>query len=58
MASEELRRIGVSPVCLLTDHIGFYERYGWEFLRMVQGDGDVYLQVVGADRKNDKEEGS
>ena len=25
---------------LLTDHTGFYERYGWEFLCMAQGDGD------------------
>ena len=26
----------ISPIYLLTDHIGFYERYGWEFLGMVQ----------------------
>ena len=25
---------------LVTDHTGFYERYGWEFLCMVQGDGE------------------
>ena len=31
---------GVSPIYLVTDHIGFYERYGWEFLCMVQGDGE------------------
>ena len=40
MAVEELRAKGVSPVYLLTDHTGFYERYGWEFLCMVQGDGE------------------
>ena len=39
MAVENLRAKGVSPVYLITDHIGFYERYGWEFLCMVQGDG-------------------
>ena len=30
MAVEDLRSKGVSPVYLLTDHTGFYERYGWE----------------------------
>ena len=40
MAVEDLRRKGISPVYLVTDHRGFYERYGWEFLCMVQGDGE------------------
>lgn len=40
MAVEDLRSKGISPVYLLTDHIGFYERYGWEFLCMAQGDGE------------------
>ena len=39
MAVEDLRQKGVSPVYLVTDHIGFYERYGWEFFCMVQEDG-------------------
>ena len=43
MAVEDLRVRGVSPVYLVTDHIGFYERYGWEFLCMVQGDGEPDL---------------
>lgn len=43
MAVGELRSIDISPVYLLTDHIGFYERYGWEFLCMVQGDGETEL---------------
>ena len=30
----------VDTLYLLTDHIGFYERYGWEFFEMVQGDGE------------------
>lgn len=41
MAVEELRERGISPVYLLTDHTGFYERYGWEFLCFTQGDGEV-----------------
>jgi hypothetical protein len=31
---------GITPLYLVTDHTGFYERYGWEFLCMVQGDGE------------------
>ena len=40
MAVEDLRGKGISPAYLVTDHTGFYERYGWEFLCMVQGDGE------------------
>lgn len=40
MTVEDLRSKGISPVYLVSDHIGFYERYGWEFLCMVQGDGE------------------
>ena len=43
MAVEDLREKGISPVYLVTDHTGFYERYGWEFLCMVQGDGEPDL---------------
>jgi len=32
---------GIDTLYLLTDHTSFYERYGWEFLCMVQGDGDA-----------------
>ena len=40
MAVEDLRSKGITPVYLVTDHTGFYERYGWEFLCMVQGDDE------------------
>ena len=40
MAVEDLRSRGISPVYLVTDHTGFYERYGWEFYCMAQGDGE------------------
>lgn len=40
MVVEDCRQKGISPLYLITDHIGFYERYGWEFLCMVQGDGE------------------
>ena len=37
---EDQRAHAVSPVYLLTDHTGFYERYGWEFFCLAQGDGE------------------
>ena len=43
IAVEDLRKKGISPVYLLTDHTGFYERYGWEFDCMVQGDGEEVM---------------
>ncbi|MBE6036499.1 MAG: GNAT family N-acetyltransferase [Clostridiales bacterium] len=42
MAVEDLRAKGISPVYLVTDHVGFYERYGWEFFCMAQGDGEPH----------------
>ena len=39
MVVEDCKSRGISPLYLVTDHTGFYERYGWEFLCMVQGDG-------------------
>ena len=40
MVVEDMRSKSISPIYLITDHIGFYERYGWEFLCMVQGDDE------------------
>lgn len=40
LAVDDMRGKGISPVYLLTDHTGFYERYGWDFFCMVQGDGE------------------
>ena len=36
----DMKSKGITPIYLVTDHTGFYERYGWEFLCMVQGDGE------------------
>ena len=38
MVVDDMKSKGISPIYLITDHIGFYEKYGWEFLCMVQGD--------------------
>lgn len=40
MVVDDLKAKGISPVYLITDHTGFYERYSWDFLCMVQGDGE------------------
>ena len=40
MAVDDMKSKGVTPIYLVTDHTGFYERYGWEFLCMVHGDGE------------------
>jgi GNAT superfamily N-acetyltransferase len=46
MAVEDLRQKGITPVYLVTDHTSFYERYGWEFLCMVDSsDGTSRLYV-------------
>lgn len=37
---EDMNAKGVDPLYLVTDHTSFYERYGWQFLCMVQGDGE------------------
>lgn len=36
----DMKELGIDTLYLLTDHTSFYERYGWEFLCMVQGDGE------------------
>ncbi len=40
LAVRDMKEKGISPLYLVTDHTGFYERYGWEFLCMAQGDGE------------------
>lgn len=37
---EDMKAKGITPLYLVTDHTSFYERYGWEFLCMVQGGGE------------------
>ena len=34
---EDMAGLGIRTLYLLTDHTGFYERYGWEFLCMARG---------------------
>lgn len=39
-ACADMKGKGIGTLYLITDHTSFYERYGWEFLCMAQGDGD------------------
>ena len=40
LVCDDLAAMGIPTLYLLTDHTGFYERYGWEFFCMAQGDGE------------------
>lgn len=40
---DDMESQGIDTLYLITDHTSFYERYGWEFLCMVQGDGEPDL---------------
>ena len=46
MVVEDMRTKGITPLYLVTDHTGFYERYGWEFHCMAQGDGEPEMTRV------------
>lgn len=36
----DMKEKGIDTLYLVTDHTSFYERYGWEFLCLVQSDGE------------------
>ncbi|MFV0341324.1 MAG: GNAT family N-acetyltransferase [Anaerocolumna sp.] len=40
---EDFMKMGIDSLYLLTDHTSFYESCGWEFLCMVQGDGETKM---------------
>jgi predicted acetyltransferase len=37
---KDMKSKEITPIYLITDHTGFYEQYGWNFLCMVQGEGE------------------
>lgn len=39
----DMKKKGIDTLYLVTDHTSFYERYGWEFFCMVQGEGEPDL---------------
>lgn len=46
LAVEDMRSNGVSPLYLVTDHTGFYERYGWEYLCEATSEGETNASRV------------
>lgn len=50
---EDMAELGIRTLYLLTDHDSFYERYGWRFLCMAQGEGEeepsrMYVHETGS----------
>lgn len=39
----DMKERGIGTLYLLTEHTSFYERYGWEFYCMAQGDGETEM---------------
>ena len=37
---QEAKTLGFNKVYLATDHIGYYEKYGWEYIGTAYGAGD------------------
>ena len=40
---DDMSNLGVDTLYLITDHTSFYEKYGWEFLCMIQGDDELEM---------------
>ena len=51
---EDMKKRGIDTLYLLTDHTGFYERYGWKFLCMVQGDDEPEMSRMYIHKCQDK----
>lgn len=43
---DDMKSKGIKTLYLVTDHTSFYERYGWKFLCMVQGDGEKEMSKM------------
>ena len=46
LVCRDMKELGIPTLYLVTDHTSFYERYGWEFYCMVQGDGEPGLTRI------------
>ena len=42
---EDMQRRGLDVLYLVTEHVSFYEKYGWDFLCMVQGDDEEPMRM-------------
>lgn len=55
---DDFAKRGIQTLYLVTDHTSFYERYGWEFLCMVQGDGEEEMTRMYVHRQAEPREKS
>lgn len=42
-ACDDMATLGIDTLYLITDHTNFYERYGWEFLTMIEVEDEPEL---------------
>lgn len=46
----DIKNMGINTLYLMTDHIGFYEKYGWKFLTTVtENEGTISRMYVSPD---------
>ena len=50
----DMKERGIDTLYLLTDHDSFYERYGWKFFCMVQGDGESNMSRMYVHQRTDE----
>lgn len=55
----DMKSRGITPIYLITEHVGFYEKYGWEFLCMVQGEDEpdmmrMYIYDIAKKREGEE----
>ena len=43
---KDFSKKGIDTLYLITDHETFYERYGWEFFCLAQGNGEEYMSRI------------
>ena len=54
LACQDMAQLGYPTLYLLTDHTAFYERYGWEYLCPVRGDGEAQDSRMYIHRQTEK----
>lgn len=57
-ACKDMGEMGIPTLYLVTDHTSFYERYGWEFVTMVQEEEGGEIRLYRKDCKGPWEPGT
>ncbi len=52
LCCRDMAALGVPTLYLVTDHVGFYERYGWQYLCPVTSDGETTPSRLLVHREN------